>query len=89
MLTRQFWLSAIERAVKSFAQALVALLSVGGMGLFDASWSTLLSTAGMAALLSILTSLASERIGTPNDPSMLRLPRGQGAVTTHGVLPAG
>jgi hypothetical protein len=71
MFTRSFWASAIERAVKSFAQALVAILGVEGVTPFNAPWHTALTTAGMAALLSVLTSLGSERVGNRNDPSLV------------------
>jgi len=72
MLTYLFWQSTLERAVKTFAQTLVALLSVNGIGLVDAPWVTALSAAGMAALLSVLTSIASERVGERETPSMVR-----------------
>ena len=75
MFTSWFWKSALERALKSFAQTLVALLSAGGIGLLDAPWSITLSTAGMTALLSVLTSVASERVGEPGSPSMVTADR--------------
>lgn len=72
MFTYLFWRSAFERAFKTFAQTLVALLSIGGVGLLNAPWTTALSAAGMAALLSVLTSMASEPRGERQNPSLLR-----------------
>lgn len=51
--------AAGERAVKTFAQALLALLGADTTGIVHAAWTTALSVAGMAAVLSLLTSLAS------------------------------
>ena len=69
MFTRQFWILTAERAVKTFAQALAAVLAASGVGLLDAEWTTALATAGMAALLSVLTSVASLKVGPPDSPS--------------------
>lgn len=59
MFASLFWRGAAERAVKTFAQALIAVLGADGFGLLNAPWLTALSTAGMAALLSVLTSVAT------------------------------
>jgi len=69
-----FWRLAVERAVKTFAQTLAAVLGAGGIGLIDAPWLTAFSTAAVALLVSLLTSVASAPIGRPNDPSLLRTP---------------
>jgi hypothetical protein len=66
-----FWRFTSERAIKSFAQSLLAVLSVGGLGLFEVNWATALSTAGMATLLSVLTSIGSSQLGPDNDPSVI------------------
>ncbi len=71
MWTYRFWQFALERAVKTFAQSLLAVLGVSGIGLLSVPWSTALSTAGMAAMLSVLTSVASEPLGEDNTPSLL------------------
>jgi Putative lactococcus lactis phage r1t holin len=71
VFTRQFWTLSAERALKTFAQALAAVLVTGGAGLLAADWKTALSTAGMAAVISILTSVASLRVGPPDSPSMV------------------
>lgn len=71
MLTGRFWLLASERAVKTFAQTLVAVFGVGGITLLSAPWTTALATAGMAALLSVLTSVASEPLGEGGTPNAL------------------
>ena len=55
--TKNFWLGATERAVKTFAQALLAGLVVG-QTLAATDWATLVSVATVAALASVLTSLA-------------------------------
>lgn len=61
--------ATLERAIKTFAQVLAALLVANGTGLLDTDWVSAGSTAGMAALLSILTSVASDRIGA-DGPSL-------------------
>lgn len=71
MLTSQFWQLSLERAIKTFAQSLVAILSASGIGLLTVGWGPALSTAGAAALLSVLTSLTSAPVGEPNSPSLL------------------
>ena len=55
--TKNFWLGVTERAVKTFAQALLAGLVVG-QTLAATDWATLVSVAAVAALASVLTSLA-------------------------------
>lgn len=71
MLTRSFWKDALERAVKTFAQAAAALLTADGIGLTDANWVQIASVAGMAAVVSILTSVASAPVGTPGNASLV------------------
>lgn len=71
MFTWMFWRSAIERAVKSFAQSLAAVLGAGGAGLWDVEWTTALAMAGMTTLLSLLTSVASAPVGAEHSPSLL------------------
>jgi hypothetical protein len=72
MFTRQFWKLTAERAVKVFAETLAGVLVVSGTGLFSVDWKAALSTAGMAMVVSVLTSLASLRCGPPNSPSVVR-----------------
>jgi hypothetical protein len=72
MFTSAFWTMTLERAIKTFAQSLAALLGAKGLGLVDANWLPALSAAGMVALLSVLTSLASLQIGPVNTPSVVR-----------------
>ena len=72
MFVSHFWRATAERAVKSFAQALLAVLSATSLGLLEVDWVTCLSTAGMATILSVLTSIGSSQIGDAGDPSALR-----------------
>jgi hypothetical protein len=71
MFTSAFWAMTVERAVKSFAQSLAALLGAKGLGLLDANWLPALSAAGMVAVLSVLTSVASLQIGPPGTPGVV------------------
>lgn len=63
MRTREFWLAAGERAVRTFAQTLAAILTAGATGLLGVDWVGALSAAGMAALLSLLMSIAASGTG--------------------------
>jgi hypothetical protein len=58
-----FLAAAAERAIKTFAQTLAALLAAGGSGILDADWGGRLSIAAMAAVVSLLTSVASGGVG--------------------------
>lgn len=59
-----------ERAVKTFCQALVAVLGAGATDLLSVGWGQALSVAGMAAVLSVLTSVASAGFGPNDGPSL-------------------
>lgn len=68
-LSWKTWLKAAGiRAVKTWAQAGVAYLGSGAIGVFEADWVGFLSVTIMAAVLSILTSLA----GLPEAESPMR-----------------
>ena len=69
MLSKAFLLAVIERAVKTFAQAAAALLTASGIGLLDADWLQILSVAGMAAVVSVLTSVGTGA-ATDGSPSL-------------------
>ena len=71
MTTAEFWASTFERAVKTFAQAAVALIGTGAAGVTELDWQQIGSVALVAAIVSVLTSLASDRIGMPG-PSLVK-----------------
>lgn len=60
-----------ERAVKTFAQALVATLGAGAVDLLSVPWLGAISAAAVAALLSVLTSVASAGFGDSATPSVV------------------
>ena len=74
MLTRRFWTLTAERSVKTFAQSLAAVLGAGGAGLLTADWKGALSAAGLAAVISVLTSIGSANIGPQDSPSVVAGP---------------
>lgn len=65
MLTKDFWVGALERAVKTFIQTFIATLGVGfGVVYTEDSfqtlpWTSAAITAGVAAVLSVATSVGS------------------------------
>lgn len=69
MFTLLFWKAAAERAIKTAAQTAAALLIANGTGLLDTDWAQAGSVAGMAAVLSVLTSVGSAGVGNPG-PSL-------------------
>ena len=65
MFTKAFWADAIERAVKTAAQATILGLGLGeGFNAFDVDWQLGAGFAVGGAVLSLLTSLASSSKGT-------------------------
>jgi len=58
--------------VKTFAQAAIGLLAGDGMGLVDVDWGKLFSVAGLAAAVSVFTSIVSSQLGpNKNSPSVV------------------
>lgn len=79
MFTKSFVLSALERAAKTVAQAVVAVFAASKVDVLSADWKAIVVTAGTAGLLSILTSIASDGIGPKGTPSLVDdLPRLKG-----------
>ncbi|MFG2650458.1 holin [Streptomyces sp. NPDC048436] len=64
MWTAGFWKATAERALRTFAQALAAVLVAGATTLLDVDWKAALATAGMATLLAVLTAVGASRAGT-------------------------
>lgn len=50
--------AAITRAVKTAAQTAVSLIGTGAVGFTDLDWVQIASVAGVAAVVSLLTSVA-------------------------------
>lgn len=70
MRTSKFWKDTFERAVKTFSQSLVAVLAVS-VSLIDVSWGAAVGTAGLSALVSLLTSVGSAGIGSSESASLV------------------
>ena len=70
MLEKSFWVNAGERAVRTFAQSLLAVIGIGALGIADIDWAQALSVGAVAALASVLTSLAALSVGPSDSPSM-------------------
>lgn len=64
IFTRAFALAALERATKTLAQTLAAILVADSTDLLSTDWAQALSVAGMAAVVSLLTSVASSGVGS-------------------------
>jgi len=64
-MTKVFWTDTLVRAVKTFAQTVLALMTTGSVGLTHVDWLTIFNVAGAAALASVLTSVTSlSKVGT-------------------------
>ena len=70
MWTSSFWKATAERAVKTFAQTLVASGIVVGVAGWD-KWQAALIASALAALLSVVTSVASVGLGDKGTPSLV------------------
>jgi hypothetical protein len=72
MFTLLFWKQALERAIKMFAGSAIGVLSGDGIGVLNANWGDAFSVAGMAAIVSVLLSVASSQLGAAKDsPSLV------------------
>ncbi|WP_028814423.1 holin [Streptomyces flavidovirens] len=59
MTTAAFWKATAERMVRTFAQAVLGVISADGLGLLDVEWVAALSVGGLAAVLALLTAIVT------------------------------
>lgn len=71
MFTKTFWKDTAERCVKTIAQTMVAMLTAGATGLLTVDYINLLSVAGLAGLVSVLTSIGSASVGDSKSASLV------------------
>lgn len=69
MWSSSFWKASAERAIKTFAQTLVALVGTDAAGVLSVNVADAVQASVVAAVLSVLTSLASSSKGNPG-PSL-------------------
>ena len=70
MFDQRFWIAAAERAIKTFAQALLALIGTGMVGIMELDWLQIFSVAATATVVSLLTSVVSANFGPNPGPSL-------------------
>ena len=59
IFTKTFWAYAGERAIKTVAQAALAVIGTGAVGILAVDWQGVVSVAVMAGVVSVLTSITS------------------------------
>jgi hypothetical protein len=64
MYTKAFWTAALERVIKAFVASLLALLVGGATDILSVPWGHAFAVAALAAVVSLLTSLASAGAGS-------------------------
>jgi len=69
LTTGIFWHAAIERAVRTAAQAIIALIGTNAVGVTDVDWLAVGSASALAAVVSLLTSIGSGAL-TGTGPSL-------------------
>ena len=55
--SKNWWKAAGTRAIKTFAQTFVSSIAIG-MAISEINWLTVASVAGVASVLSLMTSIA-------------------------------
>jgi hypothetical protein len=75
MFTVTFWRDAIERAIKTAAQALILSAGAGaGFDLYHFDFKAAAISVLGGLVLSLLTSIASLPFGQPGTPSLVTIP---------------
>ena len=72
MYTITFWKDAAERAIRTAAQALLALWATDISGVLEVDWTQAGSVAALAAVTSVLMSVAATGRGNPESASSIK-----------------
>lgn len=65
MFTLEFWKATIVRAVRTFAESMLAYIGTGAIVLKDVDWIAALSAGGLGFVIAVLMALAT---GIPEAP---------------------
>jgi hypothetical protein len=71
LLTGSFWLDTLERAIKTAAQTMLALVGVNVTDVASLNWQEMAITTAVSTGLSVLTSIVSSGIGEPGTASVM------------------
>ena len=84
--SKAFWEDAGERAVKTVAQSAVVTIGADAFDVLHADWVTFGSVSLGAGVLSILTSIASAKVGD-DTPSLVKppVPEPEPISSTHPI----
>lgn len=63
LTTGKFWAATAERAVKTAAQSVIGSIGATAVVLSDVNWEIVAGAAGLATVLSVVTSIASAGAG--------------------------
>lgn len=69
MFSITFWTKAAERAVKTAAQSAILVIGADQLDVLHADWAAVLGFGLGGAVLSVLTSVATAKVGPADDPS--------------------
>ena len=72
MWSKAFWMDAIERAVKTFAQVILALGVAGALDAFEVDWVKILGVGLGAVVLSLASSIVSAEIRKTPSASLVK-----------------
>ena len=72
MYTLTFWKDAAERAIRTAAQALLALWATDVSGVLAVDWVQAGSVSALAALMSLLMSVAASGTGSQDSASTIK-----------------
>lgn len=71
MFNKKFWIEATERALKTFAQFVLALQAGDALNIFDLDWKQVISAAVAGVVFSYATSIVSAGINKKGTPSLV------------------
>ena len=65
MFTKEFWKATLVRAIRTFAEAMLAYIGTGAVLLKDVDWLAALSAGGMGFVIAVLLAVST---GIPEAP---------------------
>jgi len=70
VFTKNFWQDTVERAIRTAAQALLALWATEVSGVLEVDWVQAFSVSAFAVIMSVLMSIAATNRGNVDTASL-------------------